>query len=71
MVDVVVFFTASKKIQVEVPANLAEARPNSAELGYHVQKTLNCKLPEVHEGSSFEFPTGFQIVGSIEEWDLG
>ncbi len=80
-VNVVVFHTASKKIEVEVPDSLLEGITLEREierdaevlhlLEDHIQKMLDEDLPEIHEGSTFEFATGFQLEGSDHEVDLG
>lgn len=62
---VTVFFAASKEIEVEVPDGLDREAVRD-----HVQKSLNENLPEVHEGSAFEFPMSFQLEGDDFETDL-
>jgi hypothetical protein len=63
-IKVTVFHVASKEIEVEVPDSLKDA------IRDFVQDSLNKSLPEVHEGSSFEFATGFQLDGDDFETDL-
>jgi hypothetical protein len=65
-IKVTVFHVASKEIEVEVPDSLLEKDA----IRDFVQDSLNEELPEVHEGSSFEFPTGFQLDGDDFETDL-
>jgi hypothetical protein len=72
-VKVTVFHVASKEIEVEVPDSLQSATSENLErdaIRDFVQNSLNEKLPEVHEGSSFEFVTGFQLDGDDFETDL-
>ena len=74
-IKVTVFHVASKEIEVEVPDSLASGTDNPSlasrdAIRDFVQDSLNKELPEVHEGSSFEFPTGFQLDGDDLETDL-
>lgn len=65
MQKVSVFFVASKSIEVEVPDGLDQDQVRD-----FVQEKLNKDLPEVLEGSTFEFPTGFSLPGDDFETDL-
>ena len=74
-VKVTVFHVASKQIEDEVPDSVlqklpAPGRDCMSEVRDFVQASLNQHLPEVHEGSCFEFPTGFQLEGDDFETDL-
>ena len=64
-VKVTVFHVSSKEIEVEVPDGLSTDDQRDA-----IQDLLNKDLPEVHEGSEFEFPTSFQMDGDDFETDL-
>lgn len=63
---VTVFYIASKEIEVEVPDSLVE----NDDIRNFVEDSLNKTLPEVHEGSSFEFATSFKLNGDDFETDL-
>lgn len=65
-VRLTVFFCASKAIEVEVPDRFSYEDG----LEDYVRSMLDANLPEVHEGSSFEFPTGFQVENSDHVVDL-
>jgi len=65
-IKVVVMFMASNEIEVEVPGHLT-----GEELCDYVGDLLDEHLPEVHEGSEFEFPCWAQIDGDAEIIDLG
>ncbi len=70
-VKVVVFHVASKQIEVEVPDSSDLVTEDGREkVRGIVQDSLDLDLPEVHEGSSFEFPTGFVLEGDDFEVDL-
>ena len=58
-------YCASNLIEVEVPENLS-----SDALRDYVEDKLNDHLPEVHKGSSFEYPMEGQIEGDEETFDL-
>ena len=59
---VVVYFQASKEIEVEVPTDILDVVE-------YVQQELESDLPEVVEGCEFMFPISGEVDG--EEFDLG
>ena len=65
-VKVAVFYCASNMVEVEVPKEL-----EGDELHYYVQMLLKTNLPEVHNGSSFEFAMDAQLEGEEETFDIG
>jgi hypothetical protein len=70
IVPVVVYFCASKYIEVDVPENIVDEQ----EIRDYVQKLLRADLPEVVKDCDFEYPSYAALVvdgeTSEEEIDI-